>query len=1186
MDSPTAASAAAAGAATVAPAAAAVPAAAVVAAAAVPAAAAVAAAAPPVTATPAAAVGAAPTPKAATAEPAAEEKPEKPASAAPAVAAGVAAGVGAAAVGTGIAAAVTEPDVAASAAMAAPTAATESVTAAPAASEPAAAEPAAAEPAAAEPAAAEPAAAEPAAAEPAAAESAAAEPAADEPAAAEPADEDKPEEPASAVPAVAAGVAAGVGAAAVGAGIAAAVTEPDVAAPAAMAAPTAATESAAAAPAAAEPAAAEPAAAEPAAAEPAAAEPTAAEPAAEEPAGEEPAAAEPAAAEPAAAEPAAAEPAAAETAAEEPAATEEPTATAEEPVAEEPSAVGDPAAAGAAAAGEPSLDEAELAEPAAEPAAEESSFAVPAAAAAVAAAAGLSAGALAAEVATEPAEPEAAAADGGDAIERALPIVEAMSIAPEPLPDFDAVSCRGMLPEVLLPSVVLVAALKRLPPYTGDAPAPACTAGAPCALCAATQKTLGYGNVVIAPVLDGGEYGTGKVPAHELWRLLLAEPSNPRGILTIRQRAVLRDLLVGKDDLAKAAANIIDPTDKSPYTAALRQLKLHGAQLWDGGAAVLPDDDPSDVATPDWVLKCFEPKEADPTGEHAVLTPEELSGAFRDAVLLAARHGDTDVLTRLAENEYAWKLSATEKALLLADLTWLLAKGAMRRPTASGMFGEDGPASFRALRSSDVPLLVAGIHEAAFKKPDTPMSVTNTNFSGSEVLREASLLDFLFTLGFRFPESGRTFLYAVRAAAAGQCSVEFLDWLLKHGCPTGPAGMAYACAMGTQSDGEAAPPQAMKVVGYMKSKGVALGALALEDLWRLPAALYKEYVEFMGAQKCPVEDKIKLYHAATVEDYAFKHVQNVDKDFRKNALIAAGLAPSYTDRAAEAIKHKFEKLDKVFNTGFKPAWPRVVLSPLEELLSGMPAAALANNGPAANTDSASAGCLLKALEFEPDYIAARAVDRALGNGKSAVLTAHALKEYWAARCSASVESAQQASLEAAATAWLKLKDRTAQAFDAWYLAHTGGALLVGRADQAAAEAAAAMKEVEHMGRVAEMQVLTQMELRRTDTAVAALQSVLTQNGATEAEAARDTDTAQVLQARVQRAYATAVQAATALEVDEAAAALRAAVRTAAQVVKVADDHQAKYVALEEERKKKEEAAKTPPKPSKGASRKK
>lgn len=79
------------------------------------------------------------------------------------------------------------------------------------------------------------------------------------------------------------------------------------------------------------------------------------------------------------------------------------------------------------------------------------------------------------------------------------------------------------------------------------------------------------------------------------------------------------------------------------------------------------------------------------------------------------------------------KLSATDKALLLADLTWLLAKGAVKRPTAGGMFGKDGPASFRALRNSDVPLLVAGIHEAAFKKAEPPVSMVAKNFSGSDV---------------------------------------------------------------------------------------------------------------------------------------------------------------------------------------------------------------------------------------------------------------------------------------------------------------------------------------------------------------------------------------------------------------------------------------------------------------------
>lgn len=345
--------------------------------------------------------------------------------------------------------------------------------------------------------------------------------------------------------------------------------------------------------------------------------------------------------------------------------------------------------------------------------------------------------------------------------------------------------------------------------------------------------------------------------------------------------------------------------------------------------------------------------------------------------------------------------------------------------------------------------------------------------------------------------------------------------------------------------------------------------------------------DFLGVHKCPVTDKLQLYHAATLEDYAFKHVQNVDKDFRKNVLVAANLAPNYAERAAEAFKHKFEKLDKLFNAASKPAWPRVVLSPLEELLNTLPAAALANNGPAAHTSSSCAGRLLKALEFEPDYIAARAVDDALGHGKSAVITAHALKEYWAARCSASVESAQQASLEAAATAWLKVQDRTAQAFDAWYLAHTGGALLVGRAEEAATEAAAAMKEVERMGRVAEMQALAQMELQRANTALATLQRILVHYGERDAKVKRDTDTAVVLQGRVQRAYATVVQAATELEVDEVAAALRSAAHTAAQVTKLANDTQATYDAkVAQEAAEEEEKKEAPPKPAKEASKNK
>ncbi len=124
----------------------------------------------------------------------------------------------------------------------------------------------------------------------------------------------------------------------------------------------------------------------------------------------------------------------------------------------------------------------------------------------------------------------------------------------------DACGARPRPGAILLRPAITVQGLSHAPGHTPETPTcrPVSSPSRPCE-CAPHDRS-----VTIAPVLDGGEYSSGKVPVHDLWLLLLAEPSTPRGNLTVRQRAVLRDLLVPKDDLLRAAANLTDPTDTSP----------------------------------------------------------------------------------------------------------------------------------------------------------------------------------------------------------------------------------------------------------------------------------------------------------------------------------------------------------------------------------------------------------------------------------------------------------------------------------------------------------------------------------------------------------------------------------------------------------------------------------------------
>ncbi|KAG2430168.1 hypothetical protein HXX76_010267 [Chlamydomonas incerta] len=698
------------------------------------------------------------------------------------------------------------------------------------------------------------------------------------------------------------------------------------------------------------------------------------------------------------------------------------------------------------------------------------------------------------------------------------------------------------LDEQQLPSILLVKALKSV---THGAEVFNCSAEKPCHLCTATMDKYGTRTVKIMPGLDDGEFASGVVSAHAIWRLLMEEPKARAG-LTIRQRTLLRDMVIPVG-LVKELASPENAGPDNPLGEAARVLERRGVLLWAPGEAPLNSDfDPSDLAPPSWVCQCFDEESERHAMAGNLLAPkgDELLTAFRDAMLLAARHGDTDALELLGESATVWKLSDSDKDILLADLTQLLVQDVMSRDLAAWLFGPEGPAVFDGWKFSDVPLIVAGHAERSMLAPGEQAEGSGVTGLSAAAL---SLLEFLHGLGFKGAESGRTLMILVRAASFGVCDLAMLDWLVNHKCPTGPAGMAYACAIGTDKD--ARPPQGMAVVAYLTKLGVPMGSLALEDLWRLPAETYKEYVDYMGKHGCPLEDRGKLYHAATVEDYAFKNVQNVDKDFRKYALINAGLAPDFNNRAAEHLKRKFEKLEKLFKAQPNTVWPQVVLKPMNELITSLPPTCLSPGGPYSVVGSCK-GSLRHVLEFEPDFIAARAVDTAVAESAATVAASKVLIDDWAAHCGAQSDEVRQAAAKAAGAAWLLTQDKVAAAWDAWYVAKDGGAVFVARAEEAAHAATAAKESVERIGKAATLEIAAAQTAEKVKEAVAK---------ATTTAATKAADRA--AQAAVNKANAYSARVATALElvalkspageVEQAEAALRAAAVATARCCQVA-----------------------------------
>eukprot|EP00198_Chlamydomonas_reinhardtii_P006006 XP_001695342.1 predicted protein [Chlamydomonas reinhardtii] len=695
------------------------------------------------------------------------------------------------------------------------------------------------------------------------------------------------------------------------------------------------------------------------------------------------------------------------------------------------------------------------------------------------------------------------------------------------------------LDEQLLPTILLVKALKGV---TLGAEVFNCSAEQPCQhLCKATLDKYGTRTVKITPGVDDSEFANGVVFAHSIWRLLMEEPRVRAG-LTIRQRTLLRDMVIPAD-VVKALASPENTAPESVVGEAARVLDRRGVLLWAPGAAPLNSDlDPSDLAPPAWVMGCFDEESERQAQESNLLAPkgEELLSAFRDAMLAAARHSDTDALELLGESATVWKLSDADKDILLADLTQLLIQGAISRDLAGWLFGPEGPAVFDGWRYSDVPLIVAGHAERSMLAPGE-----QAEGSGGTGLAQAalSLLDFLHGLGFKGADNGRTLLIAVRAAAFGVCDLALLDWLVNHKCPTGPAGMAYACAIGTDKD--VRPPHAMAVVAHLTKLGVPMGSLALEDLWRLPAESYKEYVDYLGKHGCPADDRNKLYHAATVEDYAFKNEQNMDKDFRKDVLIAANLAPDFNNRAAEHLKRKFEKLEKLFK-GDKSAtvWPQVVVKPLTDLITS-----LSPGGPYSVIGSCR-GSLRHVLEFEPDFIAARAVDTAVEESAATIAASKVLIDDWAAHCGAKSDDVRLTAARSAAAAWVQTQEKAAAAWDAWYVAKDGGAVFVARAMEAAKAATATKESVERIGTAATLEIAAAEVSEKTKAAVKkATLEAAAQASSRAAQVA--VNKANAYAARVNTALAVVAIKSPAGEVEQADAALRVAIEATAQCCQVA-----------------------------------
>ncbi|KAG2431260.1 hypothetical protein HYH02_013394 [Chlamydomonas schloesseri] len=300
-----------------------------------------------------------------------------------------------------------------------------------------------------------------------------------------------------------------------------------------------------------------------------------------------------------------------------------------------------------------------------------------------------------------------------------------------------------------------------------------------------------------------------------------------------------------------------------------------------------------------------------------------LAAACRDALVAAAEHGDTDMLTLLAADEHfrsaafgSERLAERTRGVLLAALVWARAQGAVELPVLRWMFAE-GCGPFAAWRGSDAPYLAAA---AAMQE-----AMLRTHAVDTQLLDE--LHD---ELRFGFAADGRTLLTAVHLASTGRCPLRVVEWLLKKGCPAGEPGMAYGCAVGLGRVPGPKPENDLRwdhqldihksrpVLDALLAADVPLGILAVEDLWRLWRNSFVGYFEWLvnvagkklpGGQLCaalggggikPRQLRNRLYAHALSDDSSecLKPTQR-----RTAALLRLGLAPPALQRGVMRLRH-------------------------------------------------------------------------------------------------------------------------------------------------------------------------------------------------------------------------------------------------------------------------------------------
>ncbi|KAG2443710.1 hypothetical protein HXX76_002058 [Chlamydomonas incerta] len=361
--------------------------------------------------------------------------------------------------------------------------------------------------------------------------------------------------------------------------------------------------------------------------------------------------------------------------------------------------------------------------------------------------------------------------------------------------------------------------------------------------------------------------------------------------------------------------------------------------------------------------------------------------ACRDAFVAAAQHGDTDMLTLLAADETFRRVTsvtsdADAKAgggggggnggqrirdILLSDLVWAVHRGTVQPQVLTWMFGESGAAAtspFADWRGSGAPYLAAAV--AMLEQGQQQATTAAPPGQGGAVADDAStvpggthLLEALHRLGFEFAPDGATLLTAVHLASTGRASLRAVLWLVEKGCPAGEPGLAYACAMGLGPAVSAraalglqvlqphpALDEARAVLAALNTKGVPLGAAALEDLWRLPRHKYYGYVAWLaanGGYPGPEEG------AAAARERLYLQALQLDgqehlgwRDGRAAELRRLKLAPPSGRRWVSWVA----KPPECFAPGAAAQLrSRRVLDPLQDALAATPPVAVAAGGP-------------------------------------------------------------------------------------------------------------------------------------------------------------------------------------------------------------------------------------------------